>query len=342
MFRLVILIVLAAVTAPAQRKSGSPLDHLPRNVELLTRFGERADLSPDSREVAFMSKSFGDAMVLDLRTRAIRCLTCGVPGAAFLRVMHLPSGDYLLTGPARFTDIETGRRVEAEIWHMSRQPGSKPVPLGERISEGIAISRSSSRIAWAVTNRQDASLPAGRSLLVMAQLDVSGGKPRLIAKRTVYDADAAACSIEAQDFYANDSKMTFTCNEPNGAASVMSLDVATGDAMNCSQAPATYNEVEAIFPGEKYVTVEADRHAQSLGGTGGESQIDIWKLRLDSGGKDFLRLTHLNDYTGWVASNPVISRDGKFMVFQVGRSDAEAGAGFGLLMYRFASRPNPR
>jgi hypothetical protein len=98
----------------------------------------------------------------------------------------------------------------------------------------------------------------------------------------------------------------------------------------------------AIFPGESYVTVEADRDAQGLRGTGGESQIDIWKLRLDSAGKDFLRLTHLNDYTGWVASNPVISRDGKFMVFQAGRSDAEAGAGFGLLMYRFASRPNPR
>jgi hypothetical protein len=35
MFRLAILIVLAAVTAPAQRKPGLPLEHLPGNVELL-------------------------------------------------------------------------------------------------------------------------------------------------------------------------------------------------------------------------------------------------------------------------------------------------------------------
>jgi hypothetical protein len=36
-----------------------------------------------------MAKSFGDAMIVDLTTRTIRCLTCDVPGAAFPCVMHL-------------------------------------------------------------------------------------------------------------------------------------------------------------------------------------------------------------------------------------------------------------
>lgn len=333
--RLVFLLILLTCVAPAQRKPGSPVDHLPRNIQQLTQFGERADLSPDSREVAFISKSFGDAMTFDLRTRAIRCLTCNVPGAAFLRVMHLPAGGYLLTGPAKFTDIETGRRVEAEIWYLGAAAGSKPIRLGERISEGIAISRTSDRIGWAVTHRQDSSVPEGRSLLVMARLDRSATPPRLVEKRTVYDADAAGCAIEAQDFYARDSRMTFTCNEPNGAASVMTVDVATGQVTNCSHHPGSFNEVEAIFPDERFVTVEADRHAETYGGPRGESQIDIWKLRLDSAGKDFVRLTRFNDYEGWVASNPVISRDGRFMVFQAGRSDAEAGAGFGLFLYKF-------
>ena len=63
----------------AQRKPGNPLDHLPPNIEVLTRFGERADISPDNQRVAFMSKSFGDAFVIDLKTREIRCLTCSVP-----------------------------------------------------------------------------------------------------------------------------------------------------------------------------------------------------------------------------------------------------------------------
>ena len=35
-------------------------------MEMLTYFGERADISPDNRRVAFMAKSFGDAMVVDL------------------------------------------------------------------------------------------------------------------------------------------------------------------------------------------------------------------------------------------------------------------------------------
>ena len=45
-----------------KRKPGNPLDHLPKNIIILTHFGERADFSPDNNSVAFMSKSFGDAM----------------------------------------------------------------------------------------------------------------------------------------------------------------------------------------------------------------------------------------------------------------------------------------
>src|SRR3982751_6802478 len=79
-----------------QRKQGSPVEHLPKNIRLLTHFGERADFSPDNKHIAFMAKSFGDAMVYDLKTRQIKCLTCNVPAATFLRVMHLPTGDYML------------------------------------------------------------------------------------------------------------------------------------------------------------------------------------------------------------------------------------------------------
>src|SRR2546423_490158 len=54
-----------------KRKPGDPLKNLPGNVEVLTEFGERADISPDNNSVAFMSKTFGDAMVIDLKTRKI-------------------------------------------------------------------------------------------------------------------------------------------------------------------------------------------------------------------------------------------------------------------------------
>ena len=84
--KLVVITVFLALAVMAQRKPGSQLDHLPSNMQVLTYFGERADISPDNRRIAFMAKSFGDAMVIDLDTRRIRCLTCNVPAAAFLRV----------------------------------------------------------------------------------------------------------------------------------------------------------------------------------------------------------------------------------------------------------------
>ena len=128
--------VLATAPALGQRATSSPLEHLPRNVEVLTRAGERADISPDNRRVAFMAKSFGDAWVIDLKTRATRCLTCHIPGAVFLRVMHLVTGDYLLIGPERFTDPRTSRWRESEIWFLSKEPGARPVRLGQRRGRG--------------------------------------------------------------------------------------------------------------------------------------------------------------------------------------------------------------
>ncbi|HWR50947.1 MAG TPA: hypothetical protein VN428_07550, partial [Bryobacteraceae bacterium] len=76
MMRTALLLFAFCLIAAAQRKPGSPLNQLPRNVQQLTYFGERADFSPDGRRIAFMAKSFGDAFTVDLRTRTIRCLTC--------------------------------------------------------------------------------------------------------------------------------------------------------------------------------------------------------------------------------------------------------------------------
>jgi hypothetical protein len=143
---------------PTQIKQGSPLDNLPGNIEILTRFGERADFSPDNTEVAFMGKSFGDAFVIDLKTRTIRCLTCNVPGAAFLRVMHFSNGDYLLIGPERFADIHSSRERDNELWYLSRARGSRPVRLGQKMSEGAAVSKESMTIAYSVTSAQDPGL----------------------------------------------------------------------------------------------------------------------------------------------------------------------------------------
>jgi hypothetical protein len=330
-----VLLLAASYTLQAQRQPGSPLENLPKNIEILAHFGERADISPDNQRVAFMNKSFGDAFVIDLKTRVIRCLTCNLPGAAFLRVMHLVTGDYILIGPERFKDIRASRSEDNELWFLSKQPGSRPVRLNEKMSEGAAISKKSLKIAFSHTSSQHSELPKGASQLITAGVELAGGAPKLVNKKVVYESKDASCTIEAQDFYDSDSKMIFTCYEPKGMASVMGIDLKTGTVTNFSKAPGTYNEPEGIFPDGSHTCVEADRQVQQLGGKGGSGQIDIWKLKLDGAGKDFRRLTYFNDYEGYKASNPVVSTDGRFMAFQVARSADQAGVGYGILLYWF-------
>lgn len=328
----IILLALAAV-AYGERKKGNPLRQLPENIEILSPAGERADISPDSKRIAFMGWSFGDAFVIDLESKLFRCLTCDTPGAVFLRVMHLVTGDYILIGPEKFEDVRTSRRRDNELWFLSRQPGSKPVKLGQPMSEGAAVSRKSLKIAFAQTSSQNPELPNGASRLMVAEVDPAG--PRLVNKWVVHQSKDRGCVVEAQDFYDNDTKLTFSCYEPGNSASVMGLDLKTGQVTNFSKVPGAYNEPEGIFPDGRHTCVEADRQAREAGRPGGSGQVDIWKLRLDGTGKDFTRLTHFNDYEGYKASNPVVSTDGSFMAFQLARSADEAGVGYGILLYWF-------
>jgi len=328
-------IVLSCLLLPlGQRSSQDPLQHLPSNIEVLTHFGERADISPDNQRVAFMAKSFGDAMVIDLKSRVIQCLTCNVPAAVFLRVMHLSTGDYILIGPDHFEDMHTSRTRDNELWFLGKERRSKPVKLNQKMSEGAAISKKSLKVAFSQTAAQAPDLAPEVSRLIVADVDLAG-TPRLINKKTVYESKDRSCTLEAQDFYDDDRKMTFTCYEPQGRASVMGIDLQTGAVTNLSKAPGTYNEVEGIFPDGLYAAVEADRQCEELGGQRGSGNIDIWKLRLDGTGKDFTRLTHFNDYEGGKASNPVISTDGRFMAFQSARTTDPAGVGYGILLYWF-------
>lgn len=326
------LLVFAALAAAQSRKSGSPLDALPPNVEMLTHFGERADFSPANDAVAFMAKSFGDAFTIDLQTRAIRCLTCNVPGAAFLRVMHLSTGDYLLIGPERFTTLRDGRHRDNELWLLRRKPGATPERLDQKMSEGAALSKQSLKVAFAQTSSQNPDLPKGSSRLITAEVDLA--RPGLRNVKVVHSSPSSECTLEAQDFFDNDRKLTFTCYEPQNRASVYVIDLESGRITPQSASIGAYNEVEGIFPGGLHTCVESDQHAQRAGWEGGFRNIDVWKLRLDGTGKQFERLTFFNDYEGWKASNPVISTDGRFMAFQAAKTADEAGVGYGILLQR--------
>jgi hypothetical protein len=154
-------------------------------------------------------------------------------------------------------------------------------------------------------------------------------------RRRVRDRPRDCDYLEAQDFLDEDRKLTYSCYEPEGRASAWTLDLTTGEKRNETASIGFYNEPEGLFPDGQHTCVESDHQSRAFGDPASFRNIDIWKLRLDGTGRSFTRLTTFNDHEGWKASNPVVSRDGRFMAFQVARTADEAGVGYGILLLRF-------
>src|SRR6266568_7826330 len=93
----------------AEIKAGeNPADHLPAHIKRLTWFGERADWSHDGKRILFLSKTFGDAMEVELATGHIRNLTAHYPHHGYTRALYLTNGDILLSGPETFDPKKPG------------------------------------------------------------------------------------------------------------------------------------------------------------------------------------------------------------------------------------------
>jgi Tol biopolymer transport system component len=91
-----------------------------------------------------------------------------------------------------------------------------------------------------------------------------------------------------------------------------------------------YNEVEGIFPDGEHTLVESSREQTKHN----SNFIDIWKLKLEANSTDFVRMTRWGDYSGYKASNPVVSPDGRSFAFQSARNTDAAGVGYGLFLFK--------
>jgi Tol biopolymer transport system component len=327
---MLVLALGATSAAPGQeKKTGNPEDHLPATIRRLTAFGERASWSPDGTRIAFMSKSFGDAFVVDVATGTIRLLT-HYPHAGFLRVQYLPNGDYFLIGARTFTDIRTTRARDQEMSILPADGRGQPLPLGHKISEGVAISRKTAKIAWSNTHGQYPDLLAeGESVIYTADIVAEGGQRTLANKKEVIRAKAPECTLEAQDFRKNDSELIYTCYRPP-FADVFGIDLSSGKVTTYRKISGEYNEVEGIFPDGEYTLVESSREQIKHNA----NYIDLWKLKLEPNSSDFVRMTRWGDYAGFKASNPVVSPDGRTIAFQSARSTDEAGVGYGIFLLK--------
>jgi hypothetical protein len=112
---------------------------------------------------------------------------------------------------------------------------------------------------------------------------------------------------------------------------VFGIDLDSGRVTTYRKVAGEYNEVEGTSPDGRWTLVESSREQ---GGPERQNSryIDIWKLKLEPGSSDFVRLTRWGDYEGYKASNPVVSNDGKRIAFQSARNDEPAGVGHGIFM----------
>jgi len=344
----VLLVFLSPVCfgADVNLAGKSPLDELPPYIRQVTYFGERADWSHDGKKILFLSKTFGDAMEIELATGKIRMLTSHFYHAGFVRAMYLANGDILLSG-ARTFDPQSPQKSRtgknAELWVLKKDLSGPPTPLGEHCSEGPAVSRTRMTIAWTLMDEGQIFMgdiiddnpveSKGFPGLGPGNLkEISqGGVPKLVNKKLILDANGPPLrrNVETQNFRPPDEKeLTFSAYSYK-RSEVMGLDIATGKYVDYSNAPQSYEEPEGIFPDGKYTLVECDRHNPK-----GNQYIDIYKLALDGSGKTE-RLTNFSDY-GYKASNPVVSDDGKYIAFQYAKRGDLAGVGRGILVFDIA------
>lgn len=306
--------------------------------ERLTSFGERPSWSPDGKRIAFMEKSFGDAYEIDLESRRIRLLT-HFPHPGFLRVQFLPNGDYLLIGARSFTDLDRTRYYDQEFWLLKADLSALPVPLGQKVSEGVAISRQTMRIAWANDFRTSPDLlPEGECAIFVGDIVIGEGAPRIANKREVVRIKGKGCRMEAQDFRNGDRELVYVVYRDTPTvrlADAFGIDLVTGQRKTYRQVETEYNEVEGIFPDGQHILVESDREQASPRGS---KTLDIWKLRLLPDSSDYVRVTRFGDLPGYKATNPVVSPDGRTIAFQEGWTTDVAGSGHGLFLLRPAGK----
>src|SRR5262245_44653741 len=109
LFSMSLLSAAALAGMAAEPQTGeSPADHLRPHITQVTWFGERADWSHDGKRILFLSKTFGDAMEIDLATKRIRNLTAHYPHHGYTRALYLSNGDIILSGPEQFDPKRIG------------------------------------------------------------------------------------------------------------------------------------------------------------------------------------------------------------------------------------------
>jgi Tol biopolymer transport system component len=307
--------------------------------EMLSPFGGRAAFSPDGKKIAFVGKTYADAYEIDLATRKVRNLTRGFPHQGIMRIQYLPDGNFLVTAPRINNGANT--RAHLEMWLLDKTLERGLQPLGEQVFEGIAISRRRNLIAWTVIEpalgpRENWQLAFVRpTKRYMAEISYANGRPRIANKREIMATLPRECSfIEPQDFRENDAELVYSCMGLTGSGgiliSVMGNTLASDRNVTYYRKAGEYDEVEGIAPGGDWAAVECGKQDKP-----GLPELDICRLELREGGALSVLVRGRTPGSTDDISNPIVSPDGKWLVFQRSNSaSGDIGEGYGIYRLR--------
>ena len=333
------LIHLVSTAAPDTEavRSGNPGDHLPPHIRRLTWLGERPDWRHDGKRFVFLSKVFGDVHEYELTTGRIYPLSDHFLHHGFTRALYLSNGDLPLVGPsATFdrtdkTDRHRARHDLGQLQVLDKDLTKPPVPLGVECDEGPAVSRRALRIAWT---------HGAQDQISVGDIVYTEGVPKLVNRRRVLDISAfpqPVAMIETQNFIPPEEQRITVCAyqlDRSNNTDTFSFDLASGELKNLTHSPEAYDEPEGIFPDGRFTTVE---HGSSVNNAW--PLIDLYRLALDGSGR-LERLTYFTRFKGWKASQGVVSDDGRYLLFQIGKAGDEAGQGYGVFLYDFNQATN--
>lgn len=306
------------------------LDDPPPLHSKLLEYGERPYWSADGSRIAFIETNYGDACELDVATGEVRNLTAGLGSHhAFLRVLILSNGDYLLIGPRRFVDRDVSRHAESELWVLDKNLRYPPKPLGRRIFEGCGVSTLEPKLTYAVSGRNDPSL-GGDDVFEchVTSISYGDGGPSLGADSVFYRV--RGMRPEPQDFRHGDSEVVFAEYSPRDALPaprcvVRGCRLDDAEFRTYVSEPMVHNECEGIFPSGDYICLESSCDVPwPL-----MPPRDLWKLALDESGRRVRMTSMPGDHT-WKATNSNVSPDGRWLAYMVSLRSDEAGYGRGL------------
>lgn len=322
----------------------APREYPVEGATMLSAFGERPVFSPDGRHIAFVGRSYGDAYEIEIATGKVRNLTRDLPHQGLLRVHYLPNGDYLLTGPRRYTGPNS--RVDVEMWVLRKDLQGGLQPLGEKLFEGIAISRRTNFIGWTAFDpplalKQEQfwmnALEGASMKRYTGRIVQQNGRFRIADKREIMTKLPAGCGFsEPQDFRANDSELLFYCGgkTPEGGhlTSVMGYRLGDSQYTTYRSRPDEYNETEGVAPDGSWTTVECGTPSGA-----GSPTLDICRVELKPHGARTRLIAATAPGSTRKVSNSVVSPDGKWVAFQMADLGVgELGEGQGIYIVRIA------